>query len=194
MADNMKTVDMVIVGVGGQGTLLASKILGQLAISEGCGVKVSEVHGMSQRGGSVITHVRMGADVHSPLVSEGAADFLISFEALEAARAAAFLKPDGIAIVNAQRILPMPVITGAATYPENPLSVFPEGHVMAIDALALAMEAGSPRAVNLVLLGLLSTRLPFSTDAWQAAITACVPAKTLATNLDAFAKGRACAQ
>ena len=112
---NKAAFDLVIVGVGGQGTLLASKILGRLALSENCGVKVSEVHGMSQRGGSVITHVRVGDSVHSPIVSLGGADYLISFEALEASRAACYLKPGGPAIVNTQRILPMPVITGAAT-------------------------------------------------------------------------------
>jgi indolepyruvate ferredoxin oxidoreductase beta subunit len=184
------TFDLVIVGVGGQGTLLASKILGHLAMAEGCGVKVSEVHGMSQRGGSVITHVRVGEDVHAPLVSEGGADFLLSFEALEAARAAGFLKPEGIAIVNVQRILPMPVITGAMAYPENPLERLENHRVESADALTLALEAGSGKAVNLVLLGMLSKHLPFSEEAWEAAIAACVPVKTLSVNLTAFAKGR----
>ncbi|MDD3335163.1 MAG: indolepyruvate oxidoreductase subunit beta [Eubacteriales bacterium] len=183
--------DLVIVGVGGQGTLLASKILGRLALSENCGVKVSEVHGMSQRGGSVITHVRVGDKVHAPMVSVGQADYLVSFEALEAARAAAFLKKDGVAIVNVQRISPMPVIIGAAKYPENPLSVLDGHRVEQADALGLAIEAGSQKALNLVLLGMLSKHLPFGEQAWHEAIAACVPKKTLSVNLDAFAKGRA---
>ena len=147
----------LLCGVGGQGTLLASKILGRLAVAQGLGVKVSEVHGMSQRGGSVITHVRVGDAVHAPLVSLGTADFLVSFEALEAARAAAYLKPTGVAIVNSQQILPMPVITGAAAYPENTLQqgTLANHTLEAVDALALAVEAGSQKAVNLVLLGML---------------------------------------
>ena len=180
--------DLVIVGVGGQGTLLASKILGRLALKAGCGVKVSEVHGMSQRGGSVITHVRVGDRVHSPIVAIGEADYLLSFEQLEAARAAAFLKPDGVAIVNTQRILPMPVITGAAAYPENPLAALPK--VEGADALTIAVECGSQKALNLVLLGMLSRHLPFEPEVWQEAIAACVPAKTLETNLAAFRRGR----
>ena len=180
--------DLVIVGVGGQGTLLASKILGRLALREGCGVKVSEVHGMSQRGGSVITHVRVGDRVHSPIVTPGEADYLISFEQLEAARAAAFLKPEGVAIVNTQVIWPMPVITGAASYPEAPLANL--GRVESADALAIATECGSPKALNLVLLGMLSRHLPFTLDAWKETIAACVPQKTLEVNLAAFARGR----
>ncbi len=187
---NKPAFDLVIVGVGGQGTLLASKILGRLALLEGLGVKVSEVHGMSQRGGSVITHVRIGEEVHAPLVSQGQADFLLSFEALEAARAAAFLKPQGVAIVNTQRILPMPVITGAAQYPSNPLEAFGGQRVEAMDALALAQKAGSAKAVNLVLLGRLSRDLPFSEEAWKQAIGACVPRHTFSVNLQAFAAGR----
>ena len=140
--------DLVIVGVGGQGTLLASKILGRLALSENCGVKVSEVHGMSQRGGSVITHVRVGDSVHSPMVALGGADYLISFEALEAARAACYLKPGGTAIVNTQHILPMPVITGAAAYPDDPLSALASYRVESADALGIAVECGSQKALN----------------------------------------------
>jgi len=184
------TFDLVITGVGGQGTLLASKILGRLAMAEGNAVKVSEVHGMSQRGGSVITYVRVGEDVHAPLISEGQADFLLSFEALEAARGAAFLKPDGIAIVSTQRILPMPVITGAAKYPEDPLALLAGHRVEAADALALALEAGSVKAVNLVLLGMLSKHLPFAEEAWKVAIGACVPRKTFSVNVKAFQLGR----
>ena len=185
----MKKFDLVIVGVGGQGTLLASKILGHLALNADCGVKVSEVHGMSQRGGSVITHVRVGDEVYSPIVSEGDADFLLSFEELEAARAASFLKKDGVAIVNTQVIWPMPVITGAAQYPEAPLNGFGQ-KVECADALGIAAECGSRKALNLVLLGMLSRHLEFSEEAWKQSIAACVPAKTLETNLAAFARGR----
>lgn len=184
------TFDLVIVGVGGQGTLLASKILGRLALSENCGVKVSEVHGMSQRGGSVITYVRVGDRVHSPVVGIGQADYLLSFEALEAARASAFLKPDGVAIVNTQEILPMPVITGAASYPASVLDAFAGREVLSTDAMKIAVEAGSQKALNLVLLGMLSRRLPFSEQAWKEAIVACVPKKTLPVNIAAFEKGR----
>ena len=189
---NKPVFDLVIVGVGGQGTLLASKILGKLAMSAGCGVKVSEVHGMSQRGGSVITHVRVGDAVHAPLVALGEADYLISFEALEAARAKPYLKKDGVLIVNTQRILPMPVIVGATAYPENPLDCFKTQKVEAVDALAIAVEAGNQKALNLVLLGMLSRHLPFDEQTWKNAIGACVPRKTLPVNIAAFEKGRAC--
>ena len=182
--------DLVIVGVGDQGTLLASKILGHLALKEGCGVKVSEVHGMSQRGGSVINHVRVGDRVHSPIVAEGEADFLLSFEQLEAARAASFLKEDGVAIVNTQCILPMPVITGSASYPEDALAALGNHRVEKADALQIAVECGSQKALNLVLLGMLSKHLPFAEEAWKEAIGACVPAKTLAVNIAAFTRGR----
>ena len=190
---NNPAFDLVIVGVGGQGTLLASKILGKLALQVGCGVKVSEVHGMSQRGGSVITHVRVGDEVHAPLVALGSADYLLSFEALEAARAGAYLRRGGLAIVNSQRIAPMPVITGSVAYPSQPLdSQALQGcTVEALDALALAVEAGSQKAVNLVLLGVLSRHLPFADEDWKHAIGASVPRSTLAVNIRAFESGRA---
>lgn len=185
------TKNIMIVGVGGQGSLLASKMLGKLLLSQGYDVKVSEVHGMSQRGGSVITHVRVGDSVHSPMVALGGADYLISFEALEAARAACYLKPGGTAIVNTQHILPMPVITGAAAYPDDPLSALASYRVESADALGIAVECGSQKALNLVLLGMFSRHLPFEEAAWRDAIAACVPQKTLEVNLAAFARGRA---
>ena len=188
---NKPKFDLVIVGVGGQGTLLASKILGRLAMAQGCQVKVSEVHGMSQRGGSVITHVRVGEEIHAPLVDMGQADFLVSFEALEAARAAAYLKPDGIAITSIQRILPMSVITGAAEYPADPFTVLNGHQIQKVDALALALEAGNQKAVNLVLLGMLSRFLSFPTQAWEQAIALSVPRATLPVNIAAFSKGAA---
>ena len=182
--------DLVIVGVGGQGTLLSSKILGEAALRENCGVKVSEVHGMAQRGGSVITHVRVGAQVRAPLVSLGGADYVVAFEALEAARAASFLKKEGVLIVNTQEIWPMPVIMGNAPYPSGCLSSVRASHpVQALDALALATACGSARAVNLVLLGALSRHLPWESAVWEAAITACGPPPTLRVNLAAFRAG-----
>ena len=184
----MQKFDLVIVGVGGQGILLTSNILGKAAMAEGCMVKVSEIHGMSQRGGSVITHVRVGEDVHAPLVMTGKADFLVGFEALETARAAPFLKPTGIVITSSQQILPMPVITGAAAYPSQPQASFTQ-RVESVDALALAREAGSPKAVNLVLLGMLSRHLWFSKDTWKQAIEASVPGATYPVNLTAFEMG-----
>jgi len=184
----MDKFDLVIVGVGGQGTLLTSKILGQVAMAEGCMVKVSEIHGMSQRGGSVITHVRVGEDVYAPLVAIGQADFLIGFEALETARASHFIKPTGIVITSIQQILPMPVIIGATAYPPRPLACFTQ-RVEKVDALTLAREAGSPKAVNLVLLGMLSRHLRFPTDTWKQVIAATVPKATYPVNLAAFEMG-----
>ncbi|MDD2649138.1 MAG: indolepyruvate oxidoreductase subunit beta [Eubacteriales bacterium] len=181
---------IVIVGVGGQGTLLASKILGQLAVSENLAVKVSEVHGMAQRGGSVITHVIFGSEVYAPLVSEGEADFLLAFESLEAARALPFLSKDGTIIVSTQRILPMPVITGAEKYPADPLGGIRERvSACEIPADKLAEEAGSIKAVNVVLLGAMAKRLPFEKDKWLSALEKCVPAKYLELNRRAFTLG-----
>ena len=182
----MKNTNIIIVGVGGQGILLTSKILGYLALDMGENVKVSEVHGMSQRGGSVITHVRIGQDVHSPLVDPGEADFVLSFEKLEALRAEYFLKKDGVLISNTQEILPMPVIMGNTQYPH--IDPKQEKAVL-LDALKLAEDAGSARAVNIVLLGVLSRFMDWPREKWESAIEACVPAKTLEINLKAFRAG-----
>ena len=152
------TKNVMIVGVGGQGSLLASKLLGYLLLNEGYDVKVSEVHGMSQRGGSVVTYVRFGEKVYSPVIDRGEADFIVSFEKLEAARYMEYLKKDGRIVVNTQEIDPMPVITGAAAYPENLIEKM-EAKGIAVDAmdcLSLAEQAGSAKAVNLVLMGRLS--------------------------------------
>ncbi len=186
----MKRFDLVIVGVGGQGTLLASKILGRLAMDAGQNVKVSEVHGMSQRGGSVITHVRAGDQVLAPLVTPGEADFLIAFEALEAARAQSYLKPNGVLIVNTQEIAPMPVVTGQVAYPDHPLDAFASQTVEGVDALALAHKAGNQKVVNLVLLGMLSRHLEFTEEQWKQAIALCLPRKLLPVNIRAFELGR----
>ena len=189
----METKNIMIVGVGGQGTLLASKLLGRLLLTRNYDIKVSEVHGMSQRGGSVVTYVRYGDKVYSPIIDKGEADFILSFELLEAARAAEWLNPDGILITNTQQINPMPVITGAMTYPEDLLGKLNELglKVDALDALTLAQEAGSSKAVNLVLLGRLSNYFhDFTEDEWMAAIEQSVPAKFLEMNKKAFHLGR----
>ncbi len=188
----MKTKNIMIVGVGGQGSLLASKLLGQLLIQEGYDVKVSEVHGMSQRGGSVVTYVRYGDSVASPVIDEGEADYIVSFELLEAARWLSFLSPDGQIVTNTQRIDPMPVITGAAKYPEDLVEKISAlgVNVDAVDCLALAQEAGSVKAVNIVLMGRLSNYFDFPEDVWLKALEAVVPTKFLELNKKAFALGR----
>ena len=187
----MKTVSIMIVGVGGQGSLLASKLLGRLLVDEGHDVKVSEVHGMSQRGGSVVTYVRYGDKVASPIVCEGEADFIISFEKLEAARYAPFLKKDGRIIVNTQQIDPMPVIIGAAQYPANVLDeLTAKGlQVEALDALTLAEEAGSSKAVNIVLMGRAARYFDIPYEKWIAAIEKTVAAKFVEMNKKAFDLG-----
>ena len=188
----METKNMMIVGVGGQGTLLASKLFGKVLLARGYDVKVSEVHGMSQRGGSVVTYVRWGSHVYSPIIDKGEADFILSFELLEAARWTEYLREGGTIITNTQQMNPMPVITGAAAYPENlPEKLRALGvQLDALDALTLAEQAGTVKAVNLVLLGRLSRYFDFTEQEWQDAITASVPAKFLEMNRKAFALGR----
>ena len=188
----MKTKNIIIVGVGGQGSLLASKILGHLLLSQGYDVKVSEVHGMSQRGGSVITYVRFGEKVFSPVVDRGEADFIVSFEILETARWLSYLKPDGQIVTNTQQIDPMPVITGAAKYPENLVEKMKSKNfkVDAMNCLELAKKAGSAKAVNIVLLGRLSHYFDIPEDAWQKSLEANVPPKFLELNKKAFALGK----
>lgn len=181
----------MIVGVGGQGTLLASRLLGSALLSCGYDVKVSEVHGMSQRGGSVVTYVKYGENVASPVIEKGEADFVLAFELLEAARWLSFIKPEGKLIVNEQKIDPMPVITGAAAYPEGVLKALRDKSisVTAVNALDLAVEAGSPKAVNVVLLGAMASQMDLSAEVWQAAIRQTVPPKFLDLNLKAFDLG-----
>ncbi len=189
----METKNIMIVGVGGQGSLLASKLLGHLLCEEGFDVKVSEVHGMSQRGGSVVTYVRYGDRVDSPIIDKGEADFIVSFEKLEAARWVSYLKEGGRVVVNTRETDPMPVITGAAEYPHEVLEgLKAKGVVMDdMDALALAEEAGSSKAVNIVLMGRLSRYFPeIPEDKWLAAIEACVKPKFVELNQKAFALGR----
>ena len=186
-----KTKNIMIVGVGGQGTLLASKLLGRLLITKGYDVKVSEVHGMSQRGGSVVTYVRYGEKVYSPVIDKGQADCILSFELLEAARYTEYLAKDGMIITNTQQINPMPVITGAAEYPAGLVNKMKEKgiNVDAIDALGAAVSAGSSKAVNIVLLGRLSKYFDFTEDEWMQAIEESVPEKFIEMNKKAFVAG-----
>ncbi len=188
----METKNIMIVGVGGQGSLLASKLLGRLLLDKGYDVKVSEVHGMSQRGGSVVTYVRFGDKVYSPIIDKGEADFIVSFELLEAARWTEYLKKDGKIVTNTQQVNPMPVITGAAAYPENLAEKMTAAgiDVDAFDALKLAEEAGSSKAVNIVLMGRLSRYFDIPESEWHAAIEKSVPAKFLEMNQKAFTLGR----
>ena len=183
-------LNFVIVGVGGQGTLLASRLLGALADELGVEMKVSEVHGMSQRGGSVITCVRMGHDIASPIVDEGGADYVIAFEQLEALRALPYLKEGGTLITNTGTILPMPVIIGAAQYPAEIIEKLNSlCKLIALDATQKATDAGEPRAVNLVLMGVLSKLMDVDQAKWMRAIDACVPERFRAANLKAFEAG-----
>ena len=184
--------NVMIVGVGGQGSLLASKLLGHLLLQEGYDVKVSEVHGMSQRGGSVVTYVRFGDKVYSPIIDKGEADFIVSFEKLEAARYLEYLKVGGRIVTNTQEVDPMPVITGAAKYPENLLEKMDALGVAvdAMDCVSLAQKAGSVKAVNIVLMGRLSKYFDMPEEKWLQAIKECVPAKFVELNLKAFELGR----
>ena len=176
---NVKSV--MIVGVGGQGTLLASRVLGSAMLSQGVDVKVSEVHGMSQRGGSVVTYVRYGDKVYSPIIAQGEADVLLAFEALEAARYLPWLKPEGTVVVNTQQMDPMPVVTGVAEY---------QGvKVVALDALGMAEEAGSSKAVNVVLIGAMAKKLDLPKEVWIDTIKETVPSKFIDMNLKAFELG-----
>ena len=188
----MRTQNIMIVGVGGQGSLLASKLLGRLLLTKGYDIKVSEVHGMSQRGGSVVTYVRFGEKVYSPVIDKGEADYIVSFELLEAARWSEYLRPEGKLVTNIQQINPMPVIIGAAEYPGDLAEKLKAAGVQvdAFDALTLAEQAGSAKAVNIVLMGHLSRNFDFTLDEWMEAIEKSVPPKYLALNKKAFLLGR----
>lgn len=187
---NDMTKNIMIVGVGGQGTLLTSRILGGLMSDAGYDVKISEVHGMAQRGGSVVTYVRYGKNVHEPIVEEECADVLIAFERLEAARYAHFLKKDGVLILNDERIDPMPVVTGAAQYPESIKEELEKEYtVYSVDAMAEAKKLGNPRVFNLVVLGMAARHMDFSKDQWMKVIETRVPPKTVEINKQAFEAG-----
>lgn len=184
------TKNIMIVGVGGQGTLLTSRILGGIMVESGYQVKLSEVHGMAQRGGSVVTFVRYGEEVAEPIVEEGQADILIAFERLEALRYAHFLKKDGVIVVNDQRIDPMPVVTGAAEYPENILEKLSEEHkIYQVDARKKALELGNSRVFNIIVLGLAAKHMEFTKKQWLDVIARTVPPKTVEINQKAFLVG-----
>jgi len=186
-----RNLNILIVGVGGQGTLLASRILGTIALNSGLKCKLSEVHGMSQRGGSVVTHVRWGKEVFSPIVCEGDADYILSFETLEAIRWSSFLKENGHIIVNNQKILPMPVITGKDVYPKDALQILKDKNlsVIEVDGLKLAELAGSSKAVNVVLIGILCAKEKIELNLAKEAIKQCVKEKNLELNLIALELG-----
>lgn len=187
----MSDLNIMIVGVGGQGTLLASRLLGNVAMKQGYDVKVSEVHGMSQRGGSVVTYVKMGEKVYSPVIEKGEADYLLAFENLEALRWIDYLKKGGTLVLNDQQIDPMPVITGKAKYPERIIERLREGGVklVAIDALKIAKECGNIKAVNIVLAGLLAKSSDIPKEIWLEAMREVIPPKILDVNLKAFEAG-----
>ncbi|NTU59436.1 MAG: indolepyruvate oxidoreductase subunit beta [Deltaproteobacteria bacterium] len=188
----MKTINILLSGVGGQGVILASKILSEAALVEGLDIKQSEVHGMSQRGGSVVSHVRIGDAVHSPLVPEGQCDLLAGFEPLEALRFAHWVRPEGLIVYSVDRINPSTVSAGFAQYPadlEEQLKAFPCKKV-AVPAGDLAEKAGNRKSANVVLVGALAGHLSFSDETWQKAVSASVPPKLLKLNLEAFELGR----
>ncbi|MCI8332096.1 MAG: indolepyruvate oxidoreductase subunit beta [Clostridiales bacterium] len=188
--EKKKTTNIMIVGVGGQGTLLASRILGNTVINEGYDVKVSEVHGMSQRGGSVVTYVKFGEAVYSPVIEKGEADIILAFESLEAYRALPYLKKGGRMIANVQQMNPMPVITGAAEYPADIHEKLAERiDLISVPAAELAKEAGSLKAVNVVLIGVMARFTDIAYDKWIETIKKTVPPKFLEINLKAFDLG-----
>ncbi|MBQ2810275.1 MAG: indolepyruvate oxidoreductase subunit beta [Clostridia bacterium] len=183
-------MNIMVVGVGGQGTLLTSRIIGKTALNAGWDVKLSEVHGMAQRGGSVVTFVRFGKKVYEPVCEEGSVDVLISFERLEALRYAHFLKPDGIMIVNDTRIDPMTVVIGAKTYPEGILEKLESEHKLyTINAGEIAKELGNSKVVNTVVLGLSAKHIGFTEDEWLETLRNTVPPKTVEINTLAFKAG-----
>ncbi len=187
----MSVKSIMIVGVGGQGTLLASRLLGNVLLAKGYDVKISEVHGMSQRGGSVVTYVKYGENVASPIIEKGEADIILCFEQLEAARWLPYLKTDGKMIINTQCIDPMPVVMGAMKYPEKIIDTLRAtgAEVLAVDALALAMEAGTPKAVNVALIGVMAKQTDIPKEDYLETVKATVPEKFLELNLKAFELG-----
>ena len=184
------TKNIMIVGVGGQGTLLTSRIIGKTAIEMGFDVKISEVHGMAQRGGSVVTFVRFGEKINEPVVEEGQADVIIAFERLEALRYAHFLKKDGVLIVNDCRIDPMTVVIGAKQYPENIIEGLKEDHsVYTIDGQKIAKELGNSKVLNSVVLGYSAKFIGFDKEKWLDVVASTVPQKTIDINKSAFMAG-----
>lgn len=188
----MQTTSVVLVGVGGQGILLASEIVAQAAVAAGFDVKTNEVHGMAQRGGSVVAQVRFGKKVFSPLIPRFTASVLCALEAAESLRAIDYLAEDGLAVVSSQKIIPVTVSSGASTYPEidevQLASFFPR--LVYLDAVEKATALGNPRISNILLLGAMSTALDLPSEAWENAIRQSVKEKFVAINLQAFAAGR----
>ena len=187
----LKPVDVLMVGVGGQGTILASRVLAQAALETGYDIKVSEIHGMAQRGGSVVTQVRLGEKVFSPLIPDGGADIVLAFEKLEGLRLLPALKPGGTIIINEQEIPPVPVLVGAAEYPAKIVDYIRSAvsNVVAVDALGLAEKCGNPKAANIVLVGVMARRLPFGLEVWEKALAERIPARLLEVNKAAFKAG-----
>ncbi len=188
-----KPVNILLVGVGGQGTILATRVLARAAQEAGYDIKVSEIKGMAQRGGSVVTQVRLGEKVYSPIISEGGADVILAFERMEAQRWLPYLKEDGAMIINDQAIAPVPVLTGTAVYPEDCLERVKKAcpRTTVVDALKIALECGNPKAANVVLVGLLAKRLPIAREIWLQALKARVPERFIDVNLKAFEAGNA---
>ena len=183
-------MNIMVVGVGGQGTLLTSRIIGKTALAAGYDVKLSEVHGMAQRGGSVVTFVRYGKKVYEPVVEEGEVDVLISFERLEALRYAHFLKKDGVIIVNDCRIDPMTVVIGAKTYPEGIIENLKKEHTLySVDGGSIAKELGNSKVLNSVVLGLAAKHIGFTEEEWLEVLRSTVPPKTIDINTEAFRRG-----
>ncbi|MDR1382502.1 MAG: indolepyruvate oxidoreductase subunit beta [Planctomycetaceae bacterium] len=195
IAKPTKTVSVVVVGVGGQGILLASEIIAQTAVNAGYDVKTNEVHGMAQRGGSVVAQIRYGEKVHSPLVAKGTASVLGSLERTECLRYIDYLAPDGLTVVSSQKIIPVTVSSGSMTYPdigaEKLRQYFP--NLIYVEAVEKASELGNARAANTILLGAMSTRLDLPVIAWENAIRSCVKPKFVDVNLKAFKFGRSSA-
>lgn len=186
-----REIDVLMVGVGGQGAILASKILAQVAQDQGFEVKVSEIHGMAQRGGSVVTHVRIGDKVHAPIISEGQADVILAFEQLEALRWVHYLKPGGTMVINDQTIAPVPVILGLQKYPAGIIAEIKKRvpDTVAVNALDMARQSGNDKATNVVLMGVLAGRMEIAKEAWLTALEKKVPAKFLEINKKAFELG-----
>ncbi|MGI6777755.1 MAG: indolepyruvate oxidoreductase subunit beta [Acetivibrionales bacterium] len=189
----MQKLNIMIVGVGGQGTLLTSRVIGNAALKESYDVKVSEVHGMAQRGGSVVTYVKMGSKVYSPIIEKGMADIILAFEQLEALRWIEYLKKDGRIIINKQEIDPMPVITGKEKYPERIIQKIIDMHnnVLTIDALSIARQCGNIKAVNMVMLGAMAKHTSISKETWISSMKEIIPQRFIDLNIDAFEEGYA---
>ncbi|MFP4660861.1 MAG: indolepyruvate oxidoreductase subunit beta [Halanaerobiales bacterium] len=187
----MDSINIVIIGVGGQGTLLASRVIGNVALNRNYDVKMSEVHGMAQRGGSVVTNVKIAEKVYSPIIEKQEADIILAFERLEALRWIEYLKPGGKMIINDQQIDPIPVIIGKAKYPENIIEKIKVNYdnVLAVDALSIARECGTQKAVNTVLIGIMARSLDIPEEEWLESVKAMVPEKFIDVNVKAFKEG-----